>query len=266
VQPGERYDALIDFADFDQREVYLVNTGPDEPFKTFELIYEENRADFDTLGQLLKFNVSLEEDTGDVSTPPNELCFDENPGGVAKFDKVDTYRSVFLKEEVTDVLGPYAAVLDNIFGNPEEGKGFANAITENIQLNHVEEWDVVNLSADSHPIHLHQVKFQIVKRCRRDITCNEGEGVLGYESGWKDSAIAYPYVDEEGEPVVDDEGAPIGFTTTIRMKFDILGIFVWHCHILSHEDNEMMRPMCVYDPMDNSTLNNCCPGDFKYNS
>ena len=41
---------------------------------------------------------------------------------------------------------------------------------------------------------------------------------------------------------------------------------VWHCHILSHEDNEMMRPLCVYAPDDLDTLSNCCPDGQVYDS
>jgi spore coat protein A len=48
------------------------------------------------------------------------------------------------------------------------------------------------------------------------------------ETGLKDTVIAYP-----------------GEVTTVRAKFDIPGRFVWHCHIVEHEDNEMMRPFDV---------------------
>jgi len=63
-----------------------------------------------------------------------------------------------------------------------------------------------------------------VKRCITGASCEEGDGVLPYETGWKDAAIAYPNVNGEGEPVEDDNG-PVGFTTTIRMKFDIPGVY-----------------------------------------
>ncbi|MEJ2309654.1 MAG: multicopper oxidase domain-containing protein, partial [Gammaproteobacteria bacterium] len=86
-----------------------------------------------------------------------------------------------------------------------------------------------NWSADAHPIHLHLVKFQVQERYAigSDIM-REREP---WEAGWKDTVIAYP-----------------GEVTTIRAKFDIPGLYVWHCHILSHEDNEMMVPYCVGEP------------------
>ena len=49
-----------------------------------------------------------------------------------------------------------------------------------------------------------------------------------WEAGWKDTVIAYP-----------------GEVTRVKADFDIEGLYVWHCHILSHEDNEMMVPYCV---------------------
>ena len=122
MQPGERYDALIDFADKDNYEVYLVNTAPDEPFKTFELVNAENRAPFETLGQLMKFNVSLEKDVNDTTTAPEELCFDNDPGGVTKFeqDEINTNRTVFLKEEVTCECNPFHVdyISDNTLYSP----------------------------------------------------------------------------------------------------------------------------------------------------
>mmetsp|Transcript_27204 Transcript_27204/g.58285 ORF Transcript_27204/g.58285 Transcript_27204/m.58285 type:complete len:116 (-) Transcript_27204:1090-1437(-) len=92
-------------------------------------------------------------------------------------------------------------------------------------------------AADSHPIHIHQIKFDVVKRCDRkgdDITnpdnlpdtCIEGFGVLGYMTGWKDAVIAYPNVDDAGDPrVYVGTDIPIGSVTTVRMKFDIPGVY-----------------------------------------
>ena len=49
-----------------------------------------------------------------------------------------------------------------------------------------------------------------------------------WETGYKDTVIAYP-----------------GQITTVKAMFDIVGLYVWHCHIVEHEDNEMMRPYIV---------------------
>ena len=58
------------------------------------------------------------------------------------------------------------------------------------------------------------------------------------EAGWKDTVIAYP-----------------GEITRVKSTFDIAGLYVWHCHIVEHEDNEMMVPYCVGDTGSNGCQN-----------
>jgi hypothetical protein len=100
----------------------------------------------------MRFDVELEEDSDDISTPVEELCFSQDPGGVPKFEPAIA-RKVYAKEEVTDEesLGPLAAVLDNECDStvPDcelEGKTWSMPITENVAVNKIEEWDVINLS------------------------------------------------------------------------------------------------------------------------
>jgi FtsP/CotA-like multicopper oxidase with cupredoxin domain len=102
-------------------------------------------------------------------------------------------------------------------------------VTENPKLGNTEQWEIYNFTADAHPIHVHLVRFQVVGRRAID----GGPSVVGNapqptESGFKDTVIAYP-----------------GEITTIKALFDLPGLYVWHCHILEHEDNDMMRPFVV---------------------
>ncbi len=93
----------------------------------------------------------------------------------------------------------------------------------------METWELWNWSADAHPIHPHLVKFEVVSRSLIGAPAPApGVGVQSWETGWKDTVIAYP-----------------GEVTRIKANFDLAGLYVWHCHILSHEDNEMMVPYCV---------------------
>jgi FtsP/CotA-like multicopper oxidase with cupredoxin domain len=102
-------------------------------------------------------------------------------------------------------------------------------IAQNPGVNDIETWELWNWSADAHPIHLHLVKFEVVNRAPVDApNVADGVGIQPWEAGWKDTVIAYP-----------------GEVTRVKAKFDIPGLYVWHCHILSHEDNEMMVPYCV---------------------
>ena len=141
--------------------------------------------------------------------------------------------------------------------------------TEHIRLGDVEEWEIWNLSADAHPIHVHLVEFTIVSRktITFDSLGNEyGEVEDGNVAGdgtytadmalvQHDGTIAEGYMvynPTEGE-LVDDptlkehyaEEFPLdsvvalpGQITTIRAKFDRPGRYNWHCHILSHEGKQ----------------------------
>jgi spore coat protein A, manganese oxidase len=112
-------------------------------------------------------------------------------------------------------------------------------VTENPILNSVEIWSLINPTDDSHPIHLHLVRFQILDRRRFQTFAYISEKQLKFtgqpvppdpsEAGWKDTVRAEP-----------------GMVTRIIVRFDgYPGRYVWHCHILEHEDNEMMRPYQV---------------------
>jgi spore coat protein A len=102
-------------------------------------------------------------------------------------------------------------------------------VTENPKKGSVEEWSIYNFTEDAHPIHLHLVRFEVVGRVGIDGSASTvGAAPQPWETGFKDTVIAYP-----------------GEITTVKAKFDIAGLYVWHCHIVEHEDNEMMRPYVV---------------------
>jgi FtsP/CotA-like multicopper oxidase with cupredoxin domain len=92
-------------------------------------------------------------------------------------------------------------------------------------LNSVELWEIYNFTEYAHPIHIHEVQFQIEERQKFGDLPRPPES---WERGFKDTAIAYP-----------DE------ITRVRVLFDLPGLYVWHCHIVEHEDNEMMRPYFI---------------------
>jgi FtsP/CotA-like multicopper oxidase with cupredoxin domain len=101
-------------------------------------------------------------------------------------------------------------------------------VTENPTKDATEEWSIFNFTEDAHPIHLHLVRFQVIDRTLLDGSPSPNVAVQPWEAGYKDTVIAYP-----------------GDITKIRATFDIVGLYVWHCHIVEHEDNEMMRPYVV---------------------
>ncbi len=106
-----------------------------------------------------------------------------------------------------------------------------------------EEWQIINLSPETHPIHLHLVRFQALARELYDVSgfnvptgttkspvAYTGPGVLDQnEQGWKDTIRVYP-----------------GNMVRIAAQFnEYSGRFMYHCHLLDHEDIGMMRPFTV---------------------
>ncbi len=117
-----------------------------------------------------------------------------------------------------------------------DGKRWHEPVTEDPELGSVEVWSLVNTTEDSHPIHLHLVRFQILDRQAFDTDTLQFKRTMrlmgprippeAYEAGWKDTVRAEP-----------------GFITRILIRFDgFVGRYVWHCHVLEHAANEMMRP------------------------
>ncbi len=240
MAPAERADVIVDFTNAPVgTEIYLINEGPDEPFAG-GLPYEEfEPADPTTTGQIMKFTV-VPLTGRDPSLEVSQLAL---PAFAALGAAVRT-RKVALMEEVSDVLkdvGPRAAVLGIVdeMGYPMPMM-WDDPVTENPGLGDTEIWEIYNFTVDAHPIHLHEVQFQVVNRQDLVVAGEEGMAMVPamlageprqpelWETGFKDAVIAYP-----------------GQVTRIKAKFDLPGQFVWHCHIVEHEDNEMMRPLRV---------------------
>jgi FtsP/CotA-like multicopper oxidase with cupredoxin domain len=220
---AERADVIVDFTRIRVgTEIYLINEGPDEPFGGGATDRDFSPADPSTTGQVMKF-VVVPLASSDTSTPPNRLALPAfTPLGAAT-----NTRKVSLNEEDSAVLeevGPRAALLGTIDagGNPVH-KMWDDPITENPALNATEVWEIYNFTEDAHPVHLHMVQFQVVNR--QGLSSRRMRPPENWETGFKDTVIAYP-----------------GEITRVKALFDLPGRYVWHCHIVEHEDNEMMRP------------------------
>jgi FtsP/CotA-like multicopper oxidase with cupredoxin domain len=234
MAPAERADVIVDFTNVPVgTEIVLVNDGPDAPFGGISL---EDLSDWESTGQVMKFVVSAAT-SADMTMPPDQLMLPPQP----VLPATDVTRQVSLNEEESasvrvsedasgnivldcatgEVFGPTSALLGTL--NPD-GTGnpllWADLITENPALAATEEWEIHNFTEDAHPIHVHLVKFKVLGRGADGMQAPEA-----WEDGFKDTVIAYP-----------------GEITRIKMNFDLAGFYVWHCHIVEHEDNEMMRP------------------------
>jgi spore coat protein A len=255
IAPGERADLIVDFAGMENANIILQNEGPDEPFKGANFNFDVSRP----TGQIMQFsvdkNLKKKKNFQDAQVVEGT---DLRPGTIQSLGNPDNTRKLALFEG-EDADGRLQPLLGIINGDDEKGAGgvvngslaWFEDITENPGLNDVEVWEVYNATEDAHPIHLHLVTFQILERrpftavvnTQSQIQHDGNSGIGGYivessinftgpaevpppnELGWKDTFIVPP-----------------GYMGKIIAKFDREGRYVWHCHILSHEDHEMMRP------------------------
>jgi len=237
MSPAERADVIVDFSDLPVgAEVVLRNLGPDEPFSGGEPGVDFDPADPDTTGQVMLFRV-VRRVGPDRSTPPAALVLPaRTPLGPESVTRQVSLNEVD-SEELEDV-GPEAALLGTVNLEGDEPEGvvlhWGDPISENPALGATEVWEIYNFTEDAHPIHIHEVQFEVVNREVFDPEVGT-PGTLRLpeagETGVKDTVIAYP-----------------GEVTRVKALFDLPGLFVWHCHIVEHEDNEMMRPYAVGTP------------------
>jgi len=252
---AERADVIVDFSNLAVgTEVFLINVGPDEPFGGGDADVDFDSSDPGTTGQVMKFKVVARQSV-DLSLPPQFLPLPHlaNLGPASHVRKLSLNEfesqtvfvttladgSVVFDRRSATPFGPTSASLGQVdAAGMSVPRMWGDAITENPGLG-TEIWEIHNFTADAHPIHVHQTMFQVVNRQQ---LATDAEGLATqpatlvgspippevWESGFKDTVISYP-----------------GQVARIKVFFDIPGLYVWHCHILSHEDNEMMRPFCV---------------------
>ena len=176
----------------------------------------------------------------DPTTPPQFLVLP----AITPLPAPARTRALALVEEMSMSWdGPAAAMLGTVDsdGNAEH-KMWADPVSENPDVGDTEVWELYNTTADAHPMHIHEVVFEVVNR-EGLVLDEDGEVETPiqldgnvrppepWETGFKDTVIAYP-----------------GEVTRVKAEFTSPGQFVWHCHIVEHEDNEMMRPYRIGPP------------------
>ena len=311
VMPGERYDVIVDFAGFRAGTTLLLQNTARTPFPGGAPV---NR---NTTGRIMEFRVVAPGATPD----PKIITFNPAAAGTILRPGKPIERLVpaanapirrLTLNEVIGAGGPLEVLVNNTKWSGESARtygdffpvvsgGITTLYSELPKEGTTEVWEVINMTADAHPIHLHLVQFQLLSRQPFDarrymaaydllfpggiyrpafgpplpyaglstdpvtlgspLNCSElgavcggnpDPGALGLllgvpalplpqENGWKDTVIMYP--GEVTRIVV--RWAPTDLTAAF--PFDPNGGhgYVWHCHIIDHEDNEMMRPTQV---------------------
>jgi spore coat protein A len=204
LSPGERADLIVDFSPCAGQNVEL----------TSDLL------------RVMQFRVSAK--TAKTSPPAAKL-----PATLRPIDRIPESAAVLTRRLTLDEhLNLADQSMDMMLNNTP----WHMPITEKPVLDTTEIWELLNLTEDTHPIHLHLVRFQILDRRRIDTGAFLTDRTLRFignqepvgptEAGWKDTVRV-----------------PSGTLTRIIVPFrGYPGRYVWHCHILEHEDNEMMRP------------------------
>jgi FtsP/CotA-like multicopper oxidase with cupredoxin domain len=260
-EPGSRYDIVFDFSDqaLAGKRVIMKNFGWDAPFGGD---FGANPGDGDVFDnrqtdRIMAFDVVLPLDrkVPDAFDPSN-INFGPNVGTPGPKRQVALF-------EGKDEFGRLQPLLGANTGT--EAAPIWSAIawhsptTENPALDTTEEWEVYNFTGDAHPVHLHLVHFQIMGR--NAITYDSDDGDPGQQvpqhNGEFGVAPTITNVTVGGGVNLGPndgyvENAPKDMVTAlpdqvtrIKATFDKPGRYVWHCHILSHEDHEMMRVLHV---------------------
>ncbi|HEY3570588.1 MAG TPA: multicopper oxidase domain-containing protein [Thermoanaerobaculia bacterium] len=236
MAPAERYDIVIDFTGKAGKSFTLTNDAP-APFPG---------GGAPELPWIMQFRV-----TRPLTRPDRELP--ESLAPVPLLDPRDAVRTrqLLLSEDDDPTTGdPIEGMLGTVAAGPLH---WSSPITEDPRANTTEIWELYNTTTDGHPIHVHLVRFQILNRQKFDLNLFQSTGKIQFiappeppaaneRPAWKDMAKAFP-----GDP---DNG--VGLVTRVIQKFELpnglsappQGVppYVWHCHILEHEDNDMMRP------------------------
>lgn len=217
LEPAERVDVIVDFSNLKGEDVILKND------------LGQNADPEDETFDIMQFRVNLPLSEKDTTIIPHRLSEFRSLRG----NRVDAHRYLKLIGS-TDDFGRPLLLLNN--------RKWADPPTEKPRLGSTEIWSFINTMAFTHPMHIHLIQFEILDRRPFDIDRYNENGEIHftgparapepYERGYKDTVAATP-----------------GEVTRVIAKFGpYTGRYVWHCHILEHEDYDMMRPLIVRDP------------------
>lgn len=248
IAPGERADVIVDFSSLLLGTKLILRNNANTPFPGMA----GNEPDPATVGQIMQFTV-----VSKAPTTPKKIPEILNTIPVL----TPTKTRILTLVELTGPNGPVQLLLN--------GQPYNNPVTELPKAGTTEEWQIVNLTADTHPIHLHLIQFLLKNRQDMDTnryltdwealnggpppyqtepkTLNIGPYLQGSpipppanETGWKDTFKMHPgQVTRILVRFTSQDGTPFPFNPSLGPGY------VWHCHILEHEDNEMMRPYRV---------------------
>ncbi|MGC9350074.1 MAG: multicopper oxidase domain-containing protein, partial [Anaerolineae bacterium] len=257
-EPGSRYDIVFDFAGLEGKRIIMENIGGDEPFGGTFTTEDPALQIYGYTNRIMAFDVVKPLDTAVPDDfDPNAIEFGPQIGAPTKTRRVGLF-------EGKDEYGRLQPLLGTVAEDLSEATAYTWFLptTEKPVLGPsgevTEEWEIYNFTEDAHPIHLHLVSFEFLGRNEIDYDADEDDpqmvaqhnGTYGTVAAISDITVGAE--DHRGPAEGYVENAPKDMITAlpdqvtkIKATFDKTGRYVWHCHILSHEDHEMMRVLEV---------------------
>ncbi|UFS68863.1 multicopper oxidase [Geomonas sp. RF6] len=267
LAPGERADVIVDFSGMAAGSELILQNSAKAPFPAGTV------PDPATLGQIMKVVVALPLSGMDTSLDPSAVTA-LRPTPIVRLAPTVTASTPVRRLTLNEVMGmggPMEVLLNN--------SHFMDPVSEKPRVGSTEVWEIINTTGDTHPIHLHLVQYQLLSRQKYQA----GKYLKDYERAFPGGAFipaAGPPPGGNPDPAPYLVGKPsppdlneAGWKDTVRMNpgevtriavrfaptdtpagaagpgypFDATEGpgYVWHCHILDHEDNDMMRPFQV---------------------
>lgn len=289
IAPAERADVIVDFTDIPVgTQVRVVNTGPDVPFNDGWAPADD--ANPVGTGQVMEFKVGASNAStqSDDSSPASRLVLSSEPANTAPITATrraalieNDSKKLCVRVDATGALsiaasyttptdtatacglltppaipfGPTETYVGTMVGGVPQSQPWAASITEAPTKGDNELFELYNYTVDAHPMHLHGARMQVVSR--EPLVLDSATGLPKIPAALDGSGPQPPAATETGYK--DIVIAEPGMVTRIKAKFQIPGLYVWHCHIVEHEDSEMMVPVCIKGSA-SDTACNAAPG------
>jgi spore coat protein A len=226
IAPAERQDVVIDFSGLEGKSFVLDNDAK-APFPDGDDIVPPD---------VMLFKVSRRLQGPDRSRLPATL------NSVPPINPASAVATRDLVLSELDSAPPFENPIMAMINDAH----WDDPVTENPRNGSIEIWRIINTTGDAHPIHIHLVQFQILDRQHFDIAQYPpvvfDQAAQAPENNerpaWKDTVLSYP---ETVTRVIAKYDLPREARPRPGQKFR----YVYHCHILEHEENEMMRPYDV---------------------
>ena len=266
IAPGERLDVVVDFKRMAGTTVILANSA-NAPYPGGDPVDPATTANVMAFRVAPSASSAPDASVSAVSNlrPGNPLpTVDQLVSRATVRRRILLFEGVDAKGRLQTLIGPVDPVIDATGRSVQGTLVWADPVTENPALGATEVWEFFNATADAHPIHIHLVDFRLINRqkfsgtitAKNNTACDgsviEGGTLTGVRLQGLARGRAWAKTARRTRRRCFRE------VTRVVMTFKRPGEYVYHCHILSHEDHEMMRRYIVDRPGAPASGGNLC--------